>query len=338
MKEGKPGDINFGNYNFSSLGVGYKSGGHNSAFTDTDGQRYLVYHTRFNAGTEYHEVRVHQQFLNQDKWPVTAVYEYLGSTISSTGYSVSDMTGTYEFVNHGSDASNANVGMLTTQNVKLNSDGTITGDVTGKWSYTSGSYYVTMVINNVTYKGVFFKQKDESSSHKQVMTFTLIGANNQSIWGSKTSGATNGNYEGTYYIKNMHSGLYLDIANGSSDNNVQIQQWGYNGSDAQKFKIVSAGDGYYYIKTGASGYSKCLDVSGKSKLDGAGIIQYTYNGAANQKFQIVEVSSGVYAIKTGITSGASCLEVYNWSTENGGLINQWNYWGGNCQLWYLESA
>ena len=51
----------FGNYDFSTLSTdGYKSGGHNSAIIDTDGQRYLVYHTRFNGGTEYHEVRVHQ--------------------------------------------------------------------------------------------------------------------------------------------------------------------------------------------------------------------------------------------------------------------------------------
>lgn len=84
---------------------GYKSAGHNSAFIDTDNQRYLVYHTRFDSGNESHEVRVHQQFLNQDNWPVTAVYEYLGSTISKTGYSASDMLGEYEFVNHGKDAS-----------------------------------------------------------------------------------------------------------------------------------------------------------------------------------------------------------------------------------------
>lgn len=175
----------FGNYSFSSLTTGYKSGGHNSAFIDTDGQRYLVYHTRFNNGTEFHEVRVHQQFLNADKWPVTAVYEFLGSTISSTGYSANDMNGTYQFVNMGTDASTSGVGMLTTQSVTLNSNGTITGNVTGTWSYTSGTYYCTMVIGGVTYKGIFFKQKNESSSHPSVMTFSLIGTNNQCIWGSK---------------------------------------------------------------------------------------------------------------------------------------------------------
>ena len=177
----------FGNYDFSTLStVGYKSGGHNSAFIDTDGQRYLVYHTRFDDGYEYHEVRVHQQFLNEDKWPVTAVYEYLGSTISASGYGMDSMCGTYEIVNHGLNADTANVGMLSTKKVTLNSDGTITGDYTGTWSYTSGTYYCQMKIDGTTYKGVFFKQKDESTSHKNVMTFSLIGSDNRSIWGTKT--------------------------------------------------------------------------------------------------------------------------------------------------------
>ena len=328
----------FGNYDFSTLSTeGYKSGGHNSAFIDTDGQRYLVYHTRFNNGTEGHEVRVHQQFLNEDNWPVTAVYEYLGSQISSTGYSMSDMTGTYEFVNHGKDASTANVGMLTTNSVTLNSDGTITGDYTGTWSYTSGKYYCQMSIGGVTYKGVFFKQKDESATHKEVMTFSLIGSNNQTIWGTKTVSSV-ASVEGTFYIKNLYSGLYLDVANGSSENNANIQQWSYNGCDAQKFKIVSDGNGYYHILTGATGYSKCVDIAGGKKADGTNILQYTYKGSSNQQFKIEKQSDGTYAILTRVSGCTSGLDVYNWSTDLGGNINQWNYWGGACQKWILEPA
>ncbi len=338
----------FGNYDFSTLSTeGYKSGGHNSAFIDTDGQRYLVYHTRFNGGTEYHEVRVHQQFMNQDKWPVTAVYEYLGSSISSTGYSSSDMCGTYEFVNHGTDASTSGVGMLTTSSVTLNSNGSITGDYTGTWSYTSGTYYCQMTIGGVTYKGVFFKQKDESSSHKEVMTFTLIGSNNVSIWGTKTTASSSSSssgssssssLDGIYYIQNVHSGLYLDVADGSSANSANIQQWAYNGYDAQKFQIVSDGNGYYHILTGASGYSKCVDVAGGKSADGTNILQYTYKGSTNQQFKIELQSDGTYAILTRASNCASGLDVYNWSTESGGNVNQWTYWGGNCQKWVLVPA
>ncbi len=326
-----------GNYDFSTLSAGYKSGGHNSAFIDTDGQRYLVHHTRFDIGNEFHEVRVHQQFLNEDKWPVTAVYEYLGSKISNSGYSMSDMAGTYEFVNHGTDASTANVGMLDTKKVTLTSDGKITGDYTGTWSYTQGTYYCKMVINNVTYKGVFFKQKDETTGHNERMTFTLIGSNNETIWGSKQTLALS-NVEGTFYIKNAFSGLCLDVVNGSNENNANIQQWAYNGADAQKFKIVSDGGGYYHILTGASGYTKCVDVEGKSAENNANILQYTYNGAANQKFKIQQQSDGTYAILTRASNYQSGLDVYEWSTDLGGNVNQWEYWGGACQKWILEPA
>lgn len=186
----------FGNYYFSSLkgngdnsNKGYMSPGHNSAFIDTDGQHYLVYHTRFNLGNEWHAVRIHQQFMNEDGWPVTAVYEHQGSVISETGYDTSEIVGTYEYVDHGLASATIFTDILPTLTVELNEDGTVSGDVTGTWKQVTGAdgkgYYATFVIKGKTYKGVFFKQYDESRRHNETMTFTLIGENNHSIWGSK---------------------------------------------------------------------------------------------------------------------------------------------------------
>ena len=169
------------------------------------------------------------------------------------------------------------------------------------------------------------------------MTFSLIGNNNETIWGTKTT-ASLSSVEGTFYIKNAFSGLYLDVADGSSSNNANIQQWAFNGFDAQKFKIVSNGNGYYHILTGASGYTKCVDVAGKKATDGANIIQYTYKGSTNQQYRIERQSDGTYALLTRASNCASGLDVYAWSTESGGNINQWNYWGGQCQKWILEPA
>ena len=172
-----------GNYKFDCLTVGYRSPGHNSSFIDSDGQMYLIYHTRFDNGSEGHQVRVHQMFINEDGWPVTAPYEYNGDKISPTGYSIDEIVGSYEFINHGTSN---NAVMLKTLKINLNKDFTITGDVTGTWSMTEGKYYMNMVIKGVTYKGVFFKQKDESKFEAaEVMTFSAIGTNNQSIWGSR---------------------------------------------------------------------------------------------------------------------------------------------------------
>lgn len=173
-----------GNYRFLNQ-PGYRAAGHNSAFVDDDGSRYLISHQRFDEPenqTERHEVRVRQQFMNEDGWPVTAVYEYDKEKIDH--YDDQDVLGTYEIVNHGSDNGGT---MIESQTIELNADGTITGAQTGTWTKTKAADYdyVTLKIGDNTYKGVFFKQRNEENEAKEVMTFTTIGDNNQCIWGSK---------------------------------------------------------------------------------------------------------------------------------------------------------
>lgn len=172
-----------GNYTMPCLGRGYLSAGHNSALIDTDGERYLIYHQRFESRGEIHEVRVHQQFLNEEGWPVTAVYENKGDRISKTGYSKDAIVGDYYFINHGLDSQGST--FHSPKNVVLNADGKISGAATGTWEEKEGSYYAKFVIGGVTYSGVFFEQLSEESQGKKVMTFTAIGTNNQTIWGSK---------------------------------------------------------------------------------------------------------------------------------------------------------
>jgi len=173
-----------GNYKFSTISDmkgGYRSCGHNSALIDSDGSRYLFYHTRFEFNPGPHEVRVHQQFMNSQDWPVTAVFEYKGDKISKTGYSASDITGDYEFVNHGIQTDKEN--MIEIQNITLNEDGTISGDVSGTWEQTKGTCLAELTIDDVPYSGVFYRQHDESDECNAVMTFTAIGNNNMTVWG-----------------------------------------------------------------------------------------------------------------------------------------------------------
>lgn len=106
----------------------------------------------------------------------------------------------------------------------------------------------------------------KSSDLRNWSTVGTQGYSNQTLYVSE-------NVEGIYYIQNKFSGKYLDVENGSGDNGANIRQWDYNGADAQKFKFVSTGDGYYYILTGASGYSKCVDIDGGSSADGTNVMQ-----------------------------------------------------------------
>ena len=221
-------------------------------------------------------------------------------------------------------------------------DSSTSGTYGSGWASSSSGNYELLYESSVNY----YSTTDRGSSWDNMTLFDSNGQAMKSLYvfndisgaNSTTSSGDSTSLEGTYYIKSKFSGLYLDVANGSSSNNANIQQYSYLGTDRQKFKLVQNSDGYYYIYTGASGYTKVVDVAGKSTADGANILQYAYKGTTNQLFEVVEVSSGVYAIKTRVTSGASCLDVYGWSTASGGNIAQYNYWGGDCQLWYLEET
>ena len=170
-----------GNYQFD-LQPGYRSAGHNSALITDDGKYFLIYHQRFLAAEmgEYHELRVHQQFLNQDNWLVTAVYEYKNEAIRK--YTKSEVVRSYEYINHGNAAQDA--AMLKTGTITLDNNGNVSGDATGTWTISDGDdyTYVTLTLSNVDYKGVFYIQTDDNGYKK--MTFSAIGSNNLAIWGS----------------------------------------------------------------------------------------------------------------------------------------------------------
>lgn len=168
-----------GNYAFEGQ-RGYRAAGHNSALIDGDGSRYLIYHQRFDEGTEYHEVRVHQQFLNEDKWPVTAVYENRNETIAN--YEDTQVTGSYELINH---STGNETNMQKTEMIELHQDGKVSGALTGiyfKIDSGKGYDYLTLDTGFVVYKGIFFEQTDDAG--EKVMTFSAIGSDNTCIWGS----------------------------------------------------------------------------------------------------------------------------------------------------------
>ena len=172
-----------GNYKWDTMAKAEIAQGHNSAFVDSDGKAYVIYHTKFNDGTAAHEVRVHQLFTNADGWLVAAPYEYSGETISATGYATDDVVGNYEMILHTYAMDFANLAYNEAETITLNADGTISGAYTGTWSATAGTPYVTLVIGNETYKGVFTEQVVDGSNIT-VMCFTATSQSGVSIWGS----------------------------------------------------------------------------------------------------------------------------------------------------------
>lgn len=353
-----------GNYKFSSLDKAYMACGHNSVLRDDDGKWYLFYHARFDDGNEFHEVRVHSMYFNEKGWPVVAPFEYARDEMSATGYNTEDIVGDYEFIDHGTATDGK---IINYSNIKLNSDGTVSGAVTGKWSQAKDTSAAELTIGGQVYNGYFLAAKDENG--KKVMSFTAVGTNNHTIWGAQTKQFTGSLRSATadftdsesqlinkaetvsgtgaepylsgtallsgasYYIVNQNSGMAIDLPNGKLDEGTNIQQWERNGSWAQQWRIISVDKDYCRIVS-VGDESMCIAVADNSAADGVNIELQKYSGKSNQLFRLVK--SGLdYGIVSKCSEDKGGLDVYEWSKENGGNINQWNYWEGGCQLWSL---
>lgn len=173
-------------YKWSFMKDGFTAEGHNSAFVDDDGKSYVIYHTRFDDGSEGHELRVHQLFQAKNGGLVTAPFEYSGEELSTSAYQTSDVAGEYKVVTmRSSDSDHKNLKCAEEQTIQLSEDGKVTGDFNGTWEQTADGPYVTLVSGGVSYQGVFLKQNIEETSY-ETMCMTLVGNNDVSIWGYQT--------------------------------------------------------------------------------------------------------------------------------------------------------
>lgn len=167
-----------GNYMLPSLKTAYMAPGHCSALVDEDGKRYLVYHQRFDSGSEYHEPRVHQMFLNKAGWFVAAPFATNGENLKEEGYSNKDIEGKWYMLNHGTDiGADIHEGKAVTLK-----SGTISGDesFTGSYTLDEGTCYMSVTQGDVTYDGVLVDMTDEAGN--AVRCFMAVGTNNETIW------------------------------------------------------------------------------------------------------------------------------------------------------------
>lgn len=149
-----------------------------------------------------------------------------------------------------------------------------------------------------------------------------------------TPPASESEFDGLYMIKNVNSGLYLDVD--TTDSNVYQMPATAPGATNQ-WNVVSAGDGYYYLYS-TTAEDKVLDVAGKKTVNGTNILIYNYKGADNQQFKLLKNRDGSYKICTKITANASCIEIVDGLTTAGANVQQYEINGFNCQDWIFEKV
>jgi len=144
--------------------------------------------------------------------------------------------------------------------------------------------------------------------------------------------------DGWYYIKNINSQKYFDVAGNKDADGTNVIQYSGNGGNNQKWYVTNKGNNYITLKSGLSG-GRVLDVADGSSKDGSNIQIYSANGSDAQTFQVVKgKTDGAYCLLTKCSGGSQAVDVYNWSTENNGNINTWSYNGYECQQFRFEST
>lgn len=189
------GVLLFGGYQWDTMPMAELAQGHNSAFTDSEGRSFVVYHTRFNDGTEGHQVRVHQLFLNDEGWLMAAPFEFDGETItngeiaSKASIDDSEIPGNYQLIRHQYNQDVAKKEYEKPINISLSAEGTVSGGEAGTWTRTAGTDYITLKLSNVEYRGVLVRQTLDNTDISAVSIVAL--SSNKNGGGSLTIGKDN---------------------------------------------------------------------------------------------------------------------------------------------------
>nr|WP_257719900.1 glycoside hydrolase family 43 protein [Spirochaeta thermophila] len=172
-----------GNYSFPSFEIAYMAPGHNSAMIDEDGKIFLVHHTRFDDGTEYHELRVRRMFRTGDGWLVASPFAYNGSEEIARGLSREEVAGYYWLINHGTDISSV---IKRAEEHLFTPSGRVRdgrGRDVGSWSYEPDTGFVHLQLGGVRCGGLLIHTRDEAGN--DTLSISALSDGNESVWAVK---------------------------------------------------------------------------------------------------------------------------------------------------------
>lgn len=137
----------------------------------------------------------------------------------------------------------------------------------------------------------------------------------------------------------MLTGQYLDVAGGVAANGTNVQQYKYNGTDAQKWYAYYNSDGTYTFFTplGNDGtYRYALDISGGSGDNYTNVQIYTPNFTDSQKFSLAITNLQTYVLFTKVSNYQKAVVVNGPTCNQGGNIDQYTFQAHSNECWILE--
>ena len=126
----------------------------------------------------------------------------------------------------------------------------------------------------------------------------------------------------------------LDIADGSKESGGNLRLWQSNNSLAQKYQLISVGNGLYTIQAAHSG--KLLGITGGSTSSGANVQQSNRTNVLSQYWYLLPVGGGGYSIRNA-KSGLA-LDATGGKIAKGTNLQLHSYNGGVGQHYAMTSV
>lgn len=131
----------------------------------------------------------------------------------------------------------------------------------------------------------------------------------------------------------INNNLVMDIAGGATANKVAVQLYGWNDTDAQKYRFAEVGNGVYQITNVKSG--KLVEIAGGATGNGGAIQQYAANGTQAQRWVAVKYGSKVALLNS---KANRAIDVPAANAVNSVKLQSYAANGTNAQQWTISKA
>ncbi len=143
---------------------------------------------------------------------------------------------------------------------------------------------------------------------------------------------------GFFTLKNVASGSYMNVYNGTDANKTAITMWAYDDSTDQQFNVVHQGNGKYklYAYCSSNGTNRVVDVyrNGAAPVAGQLVDLWTPDDDTAQLFYIVPLDDGSYVFELASKDGYVIAPTSaSAAGTNGSQLTLQLYTGANYQKW-----
>jgi arabinan endo-1,5-alpha-L-arabinosidase len=174
-------------YQFAGHG-GWQGTAHCAVFDDGSGQYYMAHQARPAVNSFFMDLHVRKISFTPDGWPVVSPERY--ANVAQTVVASADLAGDWEMINlnyhivPGYSAEQVSPDLQASVAIKLNTGGTITGAVTGTWTYTAPWVDLTLS-DGSTAKVKVERERDWENKIASTLIFTGLDNHGTAVWGKK---------------------------------------------------------------------------------------------------------------------------------------------------------